>query len=460
MSVEAGRRIDGVLHLYDTASRSTRELALREPGKVSIYLCGPTVYGPAHLGHGRATLSYDILRRYLEWTGLDVRLVSNITDIDDQIIKRANNEGRPWKDITTKCEAMWFKAMDGINVLRPTESPRATEYVDGMVSMIGELVDMDKAYATDDGVYMDVESVDDYGALAFQTLDDMKAGGGDRVVLGADQKRHPADFVLWKFSKPGEPAWPSPWGEGRPGWHSECTVMALDLLGEGFDLHCGGQDLRFPHHENERAQAVALGKTFANHWMHHAFIVDGEGEKMSKSIGNVSNLLDLIEHYDQRAYRLVLLQSHYRSPVKLGQATIDAAVSALAGLDGFASRTVGLTGEPDTEILDAFRAAMEDDLDTPKVMALVFDTVRRVNVGLEAGDDVSGLVAAVHEVCGALGLELSAGSDVPDDVAAKAAALDQARADKDYAAADALRDELQAGGWIVETTKDGTSVRK
>ena len=239
--VRVRRRIVGVLNLYDTASRSVRELALREPGKVGIYLCGPTVYGPAHLGHGRATLSYDILRRYLEWTGLDVRLVSNITDIDDNIINRAKREDRPWQDITTKCEAMWFKAMDGINVLRPTDIPHATEYVDEMVEMIGQLLDLDKAYATDDGIYMDVESVDDYGALAFQTVDDMRSGGGDRAVVGADQKRHPADFVLWKFSKPDEPAWPSPWGEGRPGWHSECVVMSLDLLGEGFDLHCGGE---------------------------------------------------------------------------------------------------------------------------------------------------------------------------------------------------------------------------
>ncbi len=454
------RSIGPVLNLYDTATRSVRELALREPGKVSIYLCGPTVYGPAHLGHGRATLSYDILRRYLEWSGLDVRLVSNITDIDDQIINRANREGRPWKDITTKCEAMWFTAMDAINVKRPTDVPRATEYVDEMVEMIGQLVAMDAAYLTDDGVYMDVESVDDYGALAFQTLDDMKAGGGDREVVGAAQKRHPADFVLWKFSKPGEPAWPSPWGEGRPGWHSECVVMSLDLLGEGFDLHCGGQDLRFPHHENERAQAVALGKRFANHWMHHAFIVDGEGEKMSKSLGNVSNLLDLIEIYDPRAYRLVLLQSHYRSPIRLGQQTFDAAASALGGLDGFAARTSDVVGEPDRGIIDAFRAAMDDDLDTPKVMALVFDTVRRVNVGLEAGDDVGSLVAAVREITAALGLELSAGSDVPAEVMAQAAALDTARSAKDFAVADAIRDDLQAAGWIVETTKEGTTIRR
>jgi cysteinyl-tRNA synthetase len=205
---------------------------------------------------------------------------------------------------------------------------------------------------------------------------------------------------------------------------------------------------------------VALGKTFANHWMHHAFVVDAEGEKMSKSIGNVSNLLDLIEHYDPRAYRLVLLQSHYRSPVKLGQAMIDAAVRALAGLDGFAARTVGVSGKSDASTIDAFRAAMDDDLDTPKAMALVFDAVRKVNIGIDAGEDVAGLVAAVNEICTAFGLELSAGSDVPDDVAAQAAALDQARADKDFAAADAIREALQSGGWIVETTKDGTSVRR
>ncbi|MGA9279456.1 cysteine--tRNA ligase [Ilumatobacter sp.] len=452
-----------MLHLYDTATRSVRELALREPGKVSIYLCGPTVYGPAHVGHGRATLSYDILRRYLEWSGLAVRLVSNITDIDDHIINRAKREDRPWKDITTKCEAMWFEAMDGIGVQRPHDIPHATEYVDEMVEMIAELVAQDSAYVTEDGVYMDVESVDDYGLLAFQTLDDMRAGGGEREVFGAGQKRHPADFVLWKFSKPDEPSWPSPWGAGRPGWHSECVVMSLDLLGEGFDLHCGGQDLRFPHHENERAQAVALGKTFANHWMHNGFVVDAEGEKMSKSIGNVSNLLDLIEHYDPRAYRIVLLQSHYRSPVRLGQSAIDQAVASLAGLDAFAARAANVaSAEPDPAIIDAFRAAMENDLDTPKTMSIVFDTVRAANAAIDSdGEAAPPLVAAVFEICGAVGLELSAGGhDVSDDVAAKAAALDQARADKDYAAADAIRAELQVDGWTVETTKDGTTVRR
>ncbi len=451
-----------VLHLYDTATRTVRELALREPGKVSIYLCGPTVYGPPHLGHGRATLVYDILRRYLEWTGLDVRLVSNITDIEDKIIERAQRENRPWQEITTKCEHVWFEAMAGINVERPTDVPHATDYVEEMVDMIGELIATDHAYITDDGVYMSVESVDDYGLLAHQSVDDMRSGGGDREVVGAAQKRHPADFVLWKFSKPDEPAWPSPWGDGRPGWHSECVVMSLDLLGEGFDLHCGGQDLRFPHHENERAQAVALGRTFANHWMHNGFVVDAEGEKMSKSLGNVSNLLDLIDLYDPRAYRMVLLQSHYRSPVKITQDNIDGAVKALAGLDAFASRTADLVGaEPDPAVLAEFGLAMDDDLDTPKATALLFDTVRRANAALDAGShDAASLAAAAHVIATTFGLDLAVASEVDSDAQARARELDDARAAKDFARADALRAELQAAGWTVETTRAGTSLRR
>ncbi len=456
----------GVLHLYDTATRSVRELALREPGKVGIYLCGPTVYGPPHLGHGRATLVYDILRRYLEWSGLDVRLVSNITDIEDKIVERAIREDRPWNDITAKCEAVWWTAMDALDFQRPTDTPHATEYVDEMVAMIGELVERGNAYVTDDGVYLSVETVDDYGLLAHQSIDDMRSGGGDRAVVGAANKRHPADFVLGLFAvgepTDSDPAWPSPWGAGRPGWHSECVVMSLDLLGEGFDLHCGGQDLRFPHHENERAQAVALGKTFANHWMHNGFVVDAEGEKMSKSLGNVSNLLDLIDLYDPRAYRMVLLQSHYRSPVKITQDGIDAAVKALAGLDAFAARTAGLVdGPPDPAVLEEFRSAMDDDLDTPRATALLFDTVRRANAALDNGtDEAAPLAGAAHEIAAAVGLELGAVADVDADAAATAAALDEARAAKDFATADALRAELQAAGWTVETTRDGTSLRR
>ena len=451
-----------MLHLYDSATREVRELALREPGTVSIYLCGPTVYGPPHLGHGRATLVYDVLRRYLEWTGLQVRLASNITDIDDSIINRANRENRPWQDITHKCEAVWFEAMGKLGVARPTDVPHATEYVEQMVSMIGELVSIGRAYNTDDGVYLSVESVEDYGLLANQRLSDMIEGGGDREVFGAGNKRHPADFVLWKLAKPGEPSWPSPWGDGRPGWHSECVVMSLDLLGEGFDLHCGGMDLKFPHHENERAQAVALGKRFANHWMHNGFVVDAEGEKMSKSLGNVANLLDLMEQYDPRAYRMLLLQSHYRGPVTVGQDNIDAAVNSLAGLDAFAARTASVApAAPDAEVVAKFRERMDDDLNTPAATALLFDTVRRANIAVDADAPEAGsLIAAVYEMCTAFGLVLNTGGDVPADIAAKAAALDAARAAKDFATADALRAELQADGWTVETTKTGTQVRR
>ena len=452
-----------MLNLYDTATKSVKPLALRDPGKVSIYLCGPTVYGPPHLGHGRATLVYDILRRYLSYTGLQVRLVSNITDIDDKIIDRANNEGRPWQDITTKCENVWFEAMGKLGVLRPTDVPHATEYVDQMVAMIGNLIARDAVYVTGDGVYLSIAAVPDYGLLAHQNVDDMLSGGGDREVFGADNKRHPADFALWKFTKPGEPSWPSPWGDGRPGWHSECVVMSLELLGEGFDLHCGGADLRFPHHENERAQSVALGKSFANHWMHNGFVVDLEGEKMSKSLGNVLNLLDLLDKYDPRAYRMLLLQTHYRSPVRVGQDNIDASVSALAGLDAFAARTAGhATGVADADVVQKFMAAMDNDLDTPAAMALVFDTVRRANTALDAGDvdTAASLRASVVEVLGSLGIELSSGDDIGSDILEKAAALDAARSAKDFAVADALRNELQSLGYVVETSKEGTRVRR
>jgi len=329
--------------------------------------------------------------------------------------------------------------------------------------MIGELISRDNAYVTEDGVYLNVLNVPDYGLLAHQSLDDMLSGGGDREVFGAGNKKNPADFALWKFSKPGEPAWSSPWGDGRPGWHSECVVMSLDILGEGFDLHCGGMYLKFPHHENERAQAVALGKTFANHWMHNGFVVDTEGEKMSKSLGNVANLLDLLDHYDPRAYRLVLLQTHYRGPVRIGQDNIDASVNALAGLDSFAARTaaVALGATPDSEVIAKFRELMDNDLDTSSSVALLFETVRRANAALDANDpNASSLAAAVNEICGAFGLELKQASDIPADIADKAAALDAARAAKDFATADALRTELTAAGWIVETNKAGTTVRR
>ena len=395
-----------------------------------------------------------------------MRLVSNVTDIDDRIIERAQREQRPWDEITERCERVWWMAMDGLGVAHPDDIPHATAYVDEMVAMIGQLVEIGRAYTTDDGVYLSVESVEDYGLLAHQSLDELIAGGGEREVVGAESKRHPGDFALWKLAKPGEPAWPSPWGDGRPGWHTECVVMSLDLLGEGFDLHAGGMDLRFPHHENERAQAVALGKRFARHWIHNGFVIDAEGEKMSKSLGNVDNLLDLLDRYDGRAYRLLLLQSHYRSPVLVGAENLEAAENALAGLDAFAARSAGVGPTvrpmPTPACSTRSRAAMDDDLDTPTVTALIFDTVRRANAALDQGDPGGARRWSPRcgEMTGAVGLELRGPADVPGDVLERVAAIDAARAAKDYATADAVRAELQAEGWIVETTAGGTSVRR
>jgi cysteinyl-tRNA synthetase len=453
-----------MIRLHDTAQGKVLPLEPREPGKVSMYVCGPTVYGPPHLGHGRFSLVFDVLRRYLEWSGNDVLYVSNVTDIDDKIIDRARREDRDWQDIATRCEAVWWRAMDAIGVRRPDQTPHATDYVEQMVALIGQLVERDAAYLTDDGVYLSVELVDGYGLLAHQSLDDMLAGGGERTIVGEDAKRNPADFVLWKVAKPGEPSWEAPWGPGRPGWHTECVVMSLDLLGEGFELHGGGQDLMFPHHENERAQAVADGREFARHWMHNGWVTVG-GEKMSKSLGNFTTLLDLIDDHDPRSYRLLVLQAHYRSPVEVTPATVTSAEAALDRLDALARRVSDLPEvEPDEAVLDAFRAHMEDDLDTPAAVAQVFGLVTEVNTLLDAGntDAAAPLVAAWWSVLGAMGLvpRDHSADQVPDDVAAMCRARDEARAAKDWGTADTIRDELVSLGWVVEDGAEGTSVRR
>ncbi len=450
-----------MISLYDTATQQVVPLAQRDPGKVSMYVCGPTVYGPPHLGHGRSVLVYDVLRRYLTWTGLDVRHVSNVTDIDDKIIERAINEGRDSSDIARKCESIWWEAMDRLDVQRPTEIPHATDYVEGMVALISALIERGSAYLAGDGVYLAVETVAGYGLLNHQSLDDLREGGGDRELVGAE-KRHPADFALWKLAKPGEPSWPSPWGDGRPGWHTECVVMSLDLLGDGFDLHSGGLDLVFPHHENERAQAVAMGNRFANHWMHHGFI-ELEGEKMSKSLGNVRNLLDLTEAYDPRAFRLLILRSHYRSPMEVTDASMTDAEAALDRLDAFTRRTEGLEGKPDADVLDAFRAAMDRDLDTAGAVDLLFRQVREGNSALDAGDEVvaAKTAATAREIAGAVGLELrsGAGTEVPAEVLALAEQRQTARGAKDWALADQLREQISAAGYTVEDTPGGPVVR-
>ena len=453
-----------MISLFDTARGEVVPLQTREPNKVSMYVCGPTVYGPPHLGHGRFSLVFDVLRRYLEWSGFEVEYVSNITDIDDKIIAKANSEGRAAESVAREYEVVWYTVMDALGVKRPDSDPHATAYLSEMIALVSQLVEAGCAYETSDGVYFTPEVIKDYGLLARQPLETLRVGAR---VESLQEKRSPFDFALWKKSKPGEPSWDSPWGPGRPGWHTECVVMSLDLLGPGFDLHGGGQDLAFPHHENERAQALAAGKQFAHHWVHNGFVTVGD-EKMSKSLGNYVDLLDLIESTDPRAYRLLVLRSHYRSPLEVTKATTHDAATALVRLDNFARNATTQVGpltraDADEDVIGRFVAAMDDDLDTPAAVALLFTNVTAANKAMAEGDldGARPLAAAVMEVANALGLELHTRADiVPVEVIELARRRDDARAAKDWVTADGLRDEVLRRGYVLEDTPDGTEVRK
>ena len=325
-----------MLRFTDSLTGDKVDFVPREEGKASVYWCGPTVYDVPHLGHARSTLAFDLLVRYLRWTGLDVTAVSNITDIDDKIINRAADEGSSEPEVASRFEATFVEQMDRLNIAHPDLRPRATEYVDHMVEVIGELVEREMAYTTISGVYFDVDRLDEYGALVGRSVDDLREGAGARVDVD-DDKTDPLDFALWKSAKPGEPIWESPWGPGRPGWHIECVAMSLHLLGDDFDIHGGGDDLVFPHHENERAEALGCGRSFARHWIHNG-MVQVDGEKMSKSLGNFTTLAELLDAWDPRALRLLVLQTHYRRTMEIGPTTLDQAAAALARLDKFADR--------------------------------------------------------------------------------------------------------------------------
>ena len=452
-----------MLRLHDTALGCSRELETREPGRIGLYICGSTVYGPPHIGHGRFSLVYDVLRRFLEYSGFVVDHVSNVTDIDDKIIARANEERRPPEEIAEQYEAEWWDAMNALGCLPPTQVPHATSFIDQMVDLIAELVALGCAYETSDGVYFAVSAVDDYGLLAHQSLSSLRSGA--RVEVN-EEKRSPLDFALWKKAKPAEPWWVSPWGPGRPGWHTECVVMSLALLGEGFDVHGGGQDLIFPHHENERAQAVAVGKQFARRWMHNGMVEARGGEKMSKSLGNVLELSDLFEQSDPRAYRLLVLQSHYRAPIEATATTLSDAASALGRLDALNGR-IAETGSVDSEradpeVRDAFVERMQDDLDTPGATAILFDAIRRANAAFD-GREVSRaveLTRAVLECFEAVGLEAKGAAEIPEAVLELGRRRDRARAERDFAASDVLRAEIIALGYVVEDTSSGTRIRR
>ncbi len=482
-----------MISLYDTVTAEVRPLALREPGKVSLYACGPTVYDHPHLGHARSALTYDVLRRYLEWRGLDVHHVANITDIDDNIINRARDEDRTESEVAVEWEAVYIDAMAALGILAPHDRPRATEWVTEMVDFVGRIMDAGAAYATPTGVYLRVRDVAGYCDLVRRDLDDLRASAGARVEVD-EAKEDPLDFALWKAAKPDEPSWPSPWGPGRPGWHIECVAMSLGILGDDFDIHGGGSDLVFPHHTNERAEALAVGRPFARHWVHNAML-NIEGTKMSKSLGNYRTVVEMLDEHplNGRAFRLLVLQTHYRKTMEVNPELMASARAAIQRLDALARRAsasgidiappgdhtsraskafgswnddgwVVLPAESHGRHLDrgadeAFRAAMDDDLGTPQAVAVIFDTLHRANTALDSGSaDARALAATVFDLAGALGVAVDSGGRGADEDGAIEELVAQrqaARDARDWATADALRDELSALSVVVEDTPAG-----
>ena len=454
-----------MLRLYDTAQRAKVQFVPRQDGRVSMYVCGPTPYDAPHLGHGRQAVVFDTIRRLLGFMGYDVDYVSNVTDIEDKIIERAHARNITEAELVRIYEDDYWLQMDRLNVLRPDELPHATEFIDEMLKLIGELVAAGRAYVVEgQGVYFQVDTLPEYGKLSHRTLEDQLEGAGARVAVD-ERKRDARDFVLWKAAKPGEPQWESPWGPGRPGWHIECSAMSLQILGPGFDIHGGGTDLVFPHHENEIAQAEGAGYEFAHYWLHNEMVNVG-GEKMSKSLGNFTTLADVFERCDPRAFRLLLLQTHYRKQMEVRDKELDDAKKAGERLDTLVRRARASGAAPVTvqqSDLVNFADAVHDDFDTPAAVAVVFEAARDANTAFdeERPDDAMRLVAAVGAMCGALGIELDDGvPELADDITALVSRREAARDRKDWAEADRIRDDLLARGIVLEDTPSGTVWRQ
>ncbi len=441
---------------------------LRNAGQLSLYVCGPTVYDHPHLGHARSALTYDVLRRYFEWQGVEVRHVVNVTDIDDKIIKRAQQEGSTEAQIATKWEQVYFEVMEELNILQPHDRPHATEFIAEMVAFIEALISNGSAYRTASGVYLRVRSITDYGALVHCDFDELAKGMGARVEVD-EHKEDGLDFALWKSAKPNEPTWPSPWGDGRPGWHIECVAMSLAILGDGFDLHGGGDDLIFPHHTNERAEAIAAGRNFANHWLHNAML-NVSGAKMAKSLGNYLTVRELLDEHPQnaRALRLLLLQTHYRKTMEINASVMRQARAGIERIDAMLRRAqrTSLEGR-DNKTVALFSNAMDNDLGTPEAIAIVFDTLRKANAALDSGSaSAASLVNTVVDLVNVLGITVndetrpsshaSNANELSSDIAALLAQRGTAREAKDYAESDRLRDALNNLGIVVEDTPEGT----
>jgi cysteinyl-tRNA synthetase len=452
-----------VLKIFDTVERRVVDFVPRIDGHVSMYVCGATPYDVPHLGHGRKEVVFDTIRRYLLWRGYQVRYVSNVTDIEDKIIERAHEAHTTEAELVRKYEAEFDRQFQRLNILPPDDSPRATEWIGEMTKLIGDLIAGGHAYVVEgQGVYFQVETLPEYGALSHRTIADLLESAGARVDVD-ERKRSPIDFALWKAAKPGEPSWDSPWGNGRPGWHIECSAMSLTILGDGFDIHGGGEDLVFPHHENEIAQAVAAGHEFARHWLHNGML-NVDGTKMSKSLGNFTTLDDVLDSFDPRAFRLLVTQTHYRRQMEVGEKELADAEKAVERVDTLMrrSRRAELPAVPAGD-LAYFRESMDNDFDTPAALAYVFELVRDANTAFDTDDKEAAaeFVAKVREMWTALGLWwLDDDEELDGEIAALVTQRDDARARRDWAEADRVRDVLRDQGIVLEDTADGTVWRR
>ncbi len=458
------------MKIYNTQTRNLEDFKPKNENEANIYVCGPTVYDYIHVGNSRPLIVFDVLRRYLKYAGYKVNFVQNYTDIDDKMIIRANNENRTVKELAENFIAEFEKDANGLNVLPADVKPKATEHIGEIIKIIKTLEDKGYAYKSDDGVYFDTSAYADYGKLSQRNLDDMQAGARIKVN---DSKKNPMDFALWKLEKPGEPSWGSPWGKGRPGWHIECSAMSMKYLGDTIDIHGGGEDLVFPHHENETAQSeAATGKEFVKYWMHNGYI-NINNQKMSKSLGNFFTVRDIGEKFDLEVLRFFMLSVHYRSPVNFSFELMQQAEAGLKRLynarDTWADIAKQGKADKDTAeaietMLEGFKAAMDSDLNTAEAIGVIFEFVKKVNTSLSEKPNPENAFAshkALLEVCDVLGiLYRETEIEVPDDVKKLMDARAKARQNKEWAKSDEIRDEIFALGYLVEDTRDGQKIKK
>ena len=465
------------MKIYNTLTRKKEDFVPLTPGEARIYVCGVTPYDYSHIGHARSAVVFDVVRRWLEYRGFRVTTVRNYTDVDDKIIRRANQEGVSAAEVSRRYIEAEGSDMRALGVLPPTVAPKATEHIEGMVALIERLVAKGVAYVVDGDVYFEIRRFPTYGKLSGKNVDELLAGA--RVEVD-ERKRDPRDFALWKATKPGEPAWPSPWGPGRPGWHIECSVMSTRYLGDTFDIHGGGTDLIFPHHECEIAQSEAdTGKTFARYWLHNGMVNLG-AEKMSKSLGNTLTIRDIVRRHDPDALRLWMLGTHYRNPIEWSEERVREAARALerftrlfhdAGTSGDGSPAPA-PAAPAGELralVERFEAAMDDDFNTPQALGAMFDLSRalyelvdRARAEAGARDALAAGVGALRRLGGALGLFERAPADggPPPEIERLVAERGAARTRRDWKRSDELRDEIQRRGWTVEDTPGGPRVTR